>query len=222
SAAGLLCQSAAAGDRLRGIDPHTAGIERRCARGRAHAHSQPARIPTSQMNPSRADMAHAPLLTANRILLADEDPLVVASVGHELRECGFEVREAFDSAAAFDSCLAHAPSLAILDQAMSGATGVELAHQIANHTPVPVILLSAGAQDDVVVNAVAAGALALLVKPVEPRQLLATVRIALQRGRDIIALRAQAEQLNTALQSGRSIGLVTGLLMARFRIGREE
>jgi response regulator NasT len=46
--------------------------------------------------------------------------------------------------------------------------------------------------------------------------------VAIQRGRDIRALRVQAEQLNTALQSGRAVGLAAGLLMARFRLSREE
>ncbi len=164
----------------------------------------------------------APSIAPNKILLADNDPVLVATVGRELREAGFEVLEAFDSSTAFDLCMEQTPSLAIIDQAISGATGIEIAQQIANHTSVPTVLTSNSSDETLVRNATAAGALAFLLKPVDSRQLLAMVRVAFQRGRDFRALRVQAEQLNTALQSGRNVGLATGLLMARFRIGRDE
>src|SRR5215468_7426778 len=98
----------------------------------------------------------APPIAPNKILLADNDPVLVATVGRELREAGFEVLEAFDSSTAFDVCMGHTPSLAILDYELSGATGVELAHQIANHTSVPVILTSSNSDEAVVRNATAA------------------------------------------------------------------
>jgi AmiR/NasT family two-component response regulator len=158
----------------------------------------------------------------NKVLLADSDPVLVATLGRELRQAGFEVLESFDSPTAFDVCMAQAPSVAVIDYTMSGSTGVEIAHQIANHTSVPVVLMSANSDEATVRNAIAAGAMAFLVKPVAVSQLLAMVRVAIQRGRDFRALRVQTEQLNSALQSGRSIGLATGLLMARFRIGRDE
>ncbi len=164
----------------------------------------------------------APQISSNKILLADCDPVLVAKVGRDLREAGFEVLEAFDSSSTFDICMGQAPTLAIIDYAMSGTTGVEIAHQIANHTSVPVILTADNSDETIVRNATAAGVLGFLIKPVDTRQLLAAVHVGLQRGRDFRALRVQAEQLNAALQSGRSVGLATGLLMARFRIGREE
>ncbi|MBV8805015.1 MAG: response regulator [Sinobacteraceae bacterium] len=161
-------------------------------------------------------------MTPNRVLLADNDRVAVATAGRELRAAGFEVLEAFDSPTAFDVCMAHAPAAAVIDYEMSGGTGVEIAHQVANHTSVPTVLISANSDETTVQTAVTVGALAFLAKPVEMRQLIATVRLAVQRGRDFRALRVQTEQLNAALQSGRSVGVATGLLMARFRIGREE
>jgi AmiR/NasT family two-component response regulator len=166
-------------------------------------------------------MAATPI-APNKVLVADSDPFVVTAVGEELRQAGFEVLEAFDSPTAFDTCMAQVPALALIDYAMSQPPGVEIAHQIANHTTVPIVLMSAESEETVVRNAIAAGALGFLLKPVDARQLLATVRLVMQRGRDFRALRVQTEQLNTALQSGRNVGLATGLLMARFRIGREE
>jgi two-component system, response regulator PdtaR len=161
-------------------------------------------------------------ITANKVVLADEDPLLMATLGRELREAGFEVLEAVDGPAAFDLCMGHAPSATVIDYALSCSTGMEVAHQIANHTSVAVVLMSTSSDEATVQTAINVGALGFLGKPFAASQLLATVRMAIQRGRDIRALRVQTEQLNAALQSGRNVGLATGLLMARLRIGRNE
>jgi response regulator NasT len=118
--------------------------------------------------------------------------------------------------------MVHAPSLAIIGYGISGSTGLEIAHEIINRTSVPVVLLSAISNDVIVREAVAASVSGFLLKPVDVRQLLPVVRIALQRARDYLALRSRAEQLNEALQGGRNVSLAAGLLMATFHIGREE
>jgi response regulator NasT len=143
-------------------------------------------------------------------------------VGQELRAAGFDVLEAFDGPSAFDACMAHTPSLAILGSPLSGSTGVKTAHEITSRTSVPVVLMSAASDEALVHEAIAAGAIAFLLKPVDARQLLPVVRIALHRAADFKALRARAEQLNTALQGGRNVSLAAGLLMATFHIGRQE
>jgi two-component system, response regulator PdtaR len=156
------------------------------------------------------------------ILVVDEDPRVVATLGHELRTAGFSVLEAFDGPSAFEACMVHAPALAIIDYRMSGSTGLKMAQQIAARILVPVALMSVDSHDPIVREAIAAGVIGFLAKPVEARQLIPMVRLALQRSRELEALRSQVEQLNTALQGGRNVSLATGLIMAKFQIGREE
>jgi AmiR/NasT family two-component response regulator len=166
-------------------------------------------------------MAGRPI-SPDRVLVADSDTHTVAAVGQELRAAGFEVLEAFDGPSAFDACMAHTPSLAIVSYVISGSTGVEVAHEITNRASVPVVLMSAASSEAVVREATAAGVMAFLLQPVDARQLLPVVRIALQRARDLHALRSRAEQLNAALQGGRNVSMAAGLLMATFHIGREE
>jgi response regulator NasT len=158
----------------------------------------------------------------DRVLVADDDARTVAAVGQELRAAGFDVVEAFDGPSAFDACMAHTPSLAIMGCPISGSTGVKAVHEITSRTSVPVVLMSAASDEALVHEAIAAGVIAFLLKPVDARQLLPAVRIALQRASDFKALRARAEQLNAALQGGRNVSLAAGLLMATLRIGREE
>jgi two-component system, response regulator PdtaR len=166
-------------------------------------------------------MASTPIIPY-RVLLASNDPLSLETLGRDLRAAGLEVLEALDSPTAFDLCMAKAPAAAIIDHAISGSTGVEVAHQIANHTSVPVVLISAEVDEAVLHKAINAGVLGFLTRPVDSTQLLAMLSVAIQRGRDIRALRVHTDQLNNALQSGRTVGLATGLLMSRFRLGRED
>ena len=166
-------------------------------------------------------MAGGPL-SPDRVLVADGDARTVAVVGQELRAAGFEVLEAFDGPSAFDACMVHEPSLAIINYVLPGSKGVAIAHEITNRTSVPVVLMSSVSGEAVAREATAAGVLAFLPQPIDARQLLPVVRIAIQRSRDYHALRSRAEQLNAALQGGRNVSLAAGLLMATFHVGREE
>lgn len=156
------------------------------------------------------------------ILLADDDPLIVATLGHGLRSAGYQVLVAYDGAHALEICLESNPALAIVDYAMPGLTGVELARQIAKRTSTAVIFLSAYSDQAIVGGAIDAGAMAYLVKPVDTEQLLTMVRTVLQRSREFRALQSQAEQLNTALQMSRNVSVATGVLMEKFGIDQQE
>lgn len=156
------------------------------------------------------------------ILVADDDPLILSTLSRGLRIAGFEVLEANDGESALQICIAFAPSVALLDYAMPGLSGVELARQIAGSTQVPVVFLSAYSDEAIVDQAIAAGAMSYLVKPIDIPQLLPVIRAAVRRSQELQALRLQTMQLSTALQSGRSVNIATGLLMARFRIGQQE
>ncbi|MEJ1961682.1 MAG: response regulator [Gammaproteobacteria bacterium] len=156
------------------------------------------------------------------VLIADDDPLIVATLGHALRAADFEVIEAHNAASAFDACVAHSPALAIVDYSMPGANGVELASRVANETAVAVIFLSAYGDDAIVREAIAAGAMTYLVKPIDTLQLVPAVRTAIERSKELRALRCQADQLSSALKGGRNVSIVTGLLMEKYQIGQQE
>lgn len=156
------------------------------------------------------------------VLVADDDPLIVASLGRGLRTAGFDVLEAFDGPAALEILTSRKVSVAIIDYAMPGTDGLEIARQSAAKTSVPVIFLSAYSDPSIVEGAIVAGAMLYLVKPIDIQQLLPIIRTVLQRSREMNALRTEAAQLNSTLQSSRTVNIATGLLMARFQIRQEE
>lgn len=157
-----------------------------------------------------------------RVVLADDDPLIVELIGGWLREADFEVIEAFDGASALNACVANQPDLVVMDYSMPGHHGADLATFIASQTSAPLIFVSSHDETVVIDSAIRAGAYAYLVKPIEESQFLATVGTALERGREMQALRAEANQLHRALEAGRSVNLATGLLMGRFGIARRD
>lgn len=156
------------------------------------------------------------------ILVADDDRLIVATIAAALRGAGFRVIEAFDCATALAACLSEHPSLALIDYKMPDSNGVQLARQIAERTHAAVIFLSAYGDEAIVREAVNAGAMSYLVKPLDPVQVIPVVRAALQRAKDLRALQSQADRLSVAVHTGKQIGIATGLVMATLHLSQQE
>lgn len=156
------------------------------------------------------------------VLVADDDRLIVATLGQRLRGAGYQVIEAFDGPSALAACVSAQPDLAIIDHSMPGMTGVEVARALAASGRVPVIFLSAYSDEAIVDDAVASGAITYIVKPIDTEQLLPVVRAALQRAREIRALREQNERLRVSLAGEQSVSAAAGLLMASLRLDQRE
>lgn len=113
------------------------------------------------------------------ILLADQDPYAAEHQEHFLRAEGFAVDVALTSDAASVSFGAHQPALVVVDLLLSGGAGLDFCRFVKQQGDVRVIAVSALAARD---QAVAAGADAFLLKPLEPGQLVAAVRDLLGPG----------------------------------------
>jgi two-component system, response regulator PdtaR len=161
-------------------------------------------------------------VAVNSILLATDDKLIIATVGGALRAAGFEVMEALDGITALETCLTRLPSLAVIDDNRSDSDGIQLARQLTERFFVPFVYLSAYDDEAMISAAVAAGAMAYLVKPIDPQQIVPVVRAALRRSQELRALQSQTERLTAAVQTGKQIGIATGLIMANLRLDQQE
>lgn len=141
-----------------------------------------------------------------KILVADDDRVVLYTLGRGLREAGYEVIEAKDGLKALALCQTESPALALLDIRMPGLDGLELARRLRTETKVPFMFFSAYNDEDYVKRAVAAGALGYLVKPLSVKAILPTLRTALARSQDI-------DELHGALHDNRTIATAVGMLM---------
>lgn len=116
-----------------------------------------------------------------KIVLADDDRLILATLGSGLRSAGYEIFEAADGDEALRLCETEHPDLVILDVRMPGKTGIETAREIRIRTRVPCLFLSAYSGTDVMHAALDEGALGYLVKPVDLAQIVPAIEAALAR-----------------------------------------
>jgi DNA-binding response OmpR family regulator len=118
------------------------------------------------------------------VLVADDDPDILALVRFRLEQDGYEVLSAPDGETALDLALARPPDLALLDVMMPRLDGYELTRRLRHHEPtaaIPIILLTARVQDPDAERGFEAGADDYVTKPFSPSALGERVQAALGR-----------------------------------------
>lgn len=158
---------------------------------------------------------------APRILLVDDDRLILATLSDGLRGVGYDVLTAGGGAEALQLCREQAFDLAILDVRMPEMDGIELGRRLRAETTVPFLFLSAYGDLDLVRRAADHGALGYLLKPIDIPQMVPTIESALVRAREILDLRRSEERLSTALSIEQKTRMAVGLLMERQRLDRK-
>ena len=134
----------------------------------AQHHSEVASIPVEQ-RPN----APASVDAATTVLLAERDSYAAEFAEYFLRTEGYVVRIVLDPAVAAEILRDEPPSVLVVDLLIAGGAGLALCRAARDNGSVPVLAVSAVDQRD---QALAAGAEAFLVKPLDPLQFVSTVR----------------------------------------------
>src|SRR5436309_14271065 len=100
--------------------------------------------------------------------------------------------------------------------------GIEAARRILDERPIPIVMLTAYGQEELVSRAVEAGVFGYLVKPFREQDLLPAIRTARARHERLTALREQADALAEPLAARKSIERAKGLLMEREGLTEQE
>jgi DNA-binding response OmpR family regulator len=119
-------------------------------------------------------------------VIADDDADIRELVVFKLRHAGHDVVPVGDGAAAVDACTAQRPDLVILDVMMPGMSGLDAARAIRAEESLaglPIIMLTARAQESDIEQGFDAGADDYIVKPFSPRELASRVGAVLARSR---------------------------------------
>ena len=160
---------------------------------------------------------------AMRILVAEDETIIRLDLRDLLERAGFEVcAEARDGEEAVALARSERPDLAIMDVKMPRLDGIEAARRILDENPIPIVMLTAYGQEELVSRAVEAGVFGYLVKPFREQDLLPAIHAARARHDELQALRAEAESLGEALAARKVIERAKGLLMAKENLNEQE
>lgn len=130
--------------------------------------------------PKDADVPSGPV-KVQRILVVDDEPRVREVVSAYLERDGFRVLEAADAGAARHHLDQSSPDLVILDLMFPGVSGLDLLVELRKTSQVPVIVLTARAEETDRVLGLELGADDYVLKPFSPRELAARVRSVMRR-----------------------------------------
>ena len=140
-----------------------------------------------------------------------------------LRDNGFEVvGEAADGETAVALATELRPDLVIMDVKMPQLDGISAAERLTKNHIAPVVLLTAFSQKELVERASEAGALAYVVKPFTPNDLLPAIEIALDRYAQIITLEAEVSDLVERFETGKLVDRAKGLLNEKMGLTEHE
>src|SRR3954453_13480346 len=158
-----------------------------------------------------------------RILIAEDETIIRLDLRELLEKAGFDVcAEAKDGEEAVTLARTLEPHLALLDVKMPKLDGIDAARRSLEERPIPIVMVTAYGEDELVSRAVEAGVFGYLVKPFRETDLLPAIATARARHEELAALREQADSLAEALASRKAIERAKGLLMERESLSEEE
>ena len=119
------------------------------------------------------------------VLVVDDEPHLVRTLAINLRARDYEVETAQDGRSALQAFHEREPDLIVLDLGLPDLDGVEVLRRVREVSEVPVIVLSARSESVDKVEALDVGADDYVTKPFGMEELLARVRVALRRNREL-------------------------------------
>ncbi|GIG35606.1 transcriptional regulator [Cellulomonas pakistanensis] len=160
---------------------------------------------------------------ARRAVVAEDEALIRMDVVETLREAGFDVvGEAGDGEQAVALATELKPDVVVMDVKMPVLDGISAAERIAKAHLAPVVLLTAFSQTELVERARDAGAMAYVVKPFSPADLLPAVEIAISRYAQITALESEVADLAERFETRKRVDRAKGLLMTKMGLTEPE
>jgi len=166
-------------------------------------------------------------VSKGKILVVDDDRLVLATLSYGLTQAGFEVIDADNGDDAILLAREHRPELALLDIRMEGLTGFDVAAYLREFLQTPFMFLSAFADEATVAKVKELGAVAYLVKPLDISQIVPAVEAAFARANTVAAPAPTPAAAPAAAPSELPAlldptAMAVGVLMHRYSLPRDE
>ena len=157
-----------------------------------------------------------------RVVVAEDESLIRMDIVETLRDKGFDVvGEAGDGNKAVELAFALKPDLMVMDIKMPDLDGLSAAEKIAE-LKIPVVLLTAFSQQELVTRAAEVGAMTFLVKPFSPQDLLPAIEIALSRHSQLVALESEIQDLGERLETRKLVERAKAVLSEKMKLTEPE
>jgi AmiR/NasT family two-component response regulator len=161
-------------------------------------------------------------ISKRRIVVAEDESLIRLDIVETLKDQGFDVvGEAGDGLKAIALAKELKPDLIVMDIKMPDLDGLSAAEQIAE-LRIPVVFLTAFNQQELVARASEVGAMAFLVKPFSPDDLLPAIEVALSRHQQLTQLEAEVSDLTERLETRKLIERAKGVLGVQMGLSEPE
>ena len=166
-----------------------------------------------------------------KILVVDDDRLVLATLTHGLAQAGYEVIDADNGDDAILLAREHKPELALLDIRMEGKSGFDVAEYLREYLQIPFMFLSAFADEATVKQVKELGALSYLIKPLDIQQIVPAVEAAFANVSKAASLAVgstpemfapSSTAISNADPLAQSVALAIGIVMHRHSLGRRQ
>ena len=115
-----------------------------------------------------------------KVLVVDDDTAIAEMIGIVLRAEGFEPSFCADGSEAVAAFHSARPDLVLLDLMLPGMDGIEVCARIREESGIPIIMLTAKGDTTDVVKGLESGADDYIVKPFNPKELVARIRTRLR------------------------------------------
>ena len=164
-----------------------------------------------------------------KILVVDDDRLVLATLSYGLSQAGYLVMTADNGDDAILMAREHRPELALLDILMEGKSGFDVAAYLREYLQTPFMFLSAFSDDDTVAQVKALGAVAYLIKPLDIGQIVPAVDAAfanrsahrpVEPTRPVKPAADKPPAAQAALTQ--PVAIAVGILMHRYSLARPQ
>ncbi len=148
-----------------------------------------------------------------RVLVADDESIIRMGLRAMLTEMGHEVKLAADGREALSLVRAAPFDLALLDIQMPLTDGLEVAKVIARKQPMPVLILTAYSDPDLIARAAQLPIQGYLIKPVDEHDLAAAIEVAVARFEEAQAAGREKAELANELETRKVVERAKGALM---------
>ncbi len=162
-------------------------------------------------------------VASKRAVVVEDEALIRMDIVETLQEGGFDVvGEAGNGEDGVNLAREHRPDVVVMDIKMPIMDGIAAAELIAKERLAPVVLLTAFSQTELVERARDAGAMAYVVKPFTPADLLPAVEIARSRFIEFRALEAEIADITERMETRKKVERAKGLLMEKMQLNEPE